>query len=47
MTQNTKHTNGNNVTQNRKQPKDLAIKYGNSVCMSVETPAPQRNDKWE
>jgi hypothetical protein len=35
------------VTQHREQQKYQARKYGNSVCMSVETPTPQRNDKWD
>ena len=47
MTQNTKHTNGNDVTQNREQQKYPARRYGNRVCMSMETPTPRRNDKWE
>ena len=47
VTQNTKHTNGNNVTQNREQQKYLARKFDNSVRMCVETPTPWRNDKWE
>ena len=47
MTQNTKHTNGNDVTQNRERQKYLARKYGNNVRMSVETPTPRKNDKWE
>jgi hypothetical protein len=47
VTQNTKHTNGNDVTQNTERQKYLARKYGSSVRMNVETPTPQRNDKWE